>query len=69
MRRSVELANATMVDRNSTTASRCGTACCFGYSSEGSRAHLYKGTASDRGRAVRSAQPGGQPPPQRRLRY
>ncbi len=42
MRRSVELANATMVDRKLENGVTVRTACCFGYSSEVA-AHLYKG--------------------------
>jgi oligoribonuclease NrnB/cAMP/cGMP phosphodiesterase (DHH superfamily) len=42
MRRSVELANATMVDRKLDNGVTVRTACCFGYSSEVA-AHLYKG--------------------------
>ncbi len=42
MRRSLELANATMVDRKLDNGITVRTACCFGYSSEVA-AHLYKG--------------------------
>ncbi len=42
LRRSVELANATMVDRRLPNGTSIRTACCFGYSSEVA-AHLYKG--------------------------
>jgi hypothetical protein len=42
MRRSVELAHATMVDRRLDNGIILRTACCFGYSSEVA-AHLYKG--------------------------
>jgi oligoribonuclease NrnB/cAMP/cGMP phosphodiesterase (DHH superfamily) len=42
MRRSVELANATMVDRKLDNGVTVRTACCFGYSSEVA-AYLYKG--------------------------
>jgi oligoribonuclease NrnB/cAMP/cGMP phosphodiesterase (DHH superfamily) len=42
MRRSVELAHATMVDRPLDNGITVRTACCFGYSSEVA-AHLYKG--------------------------
>ncbi len=42
MRRSVELAHATMVDRKLDNGITVRTACCFGYSSEVA-AHLYKG--------------------------
>ncbi len=42
MRRSLELANATMVDRKLDNGVTVRTACCFGYSSEVA-AHLYKG--------------------------
>jgi oligoribonuclease NrnB/cAMP/cGMP phosphodiesterase (DHH superfamily) len=42
MSRSVELANATMVDRQLGNGIKVRTACCFGYSSEVA-AHLYKG--------------------------
>ena len=42
MRRSLELANATMVDRKLDNGITVRTACCFGYSSEVA-AQLYKG--------------------------
>ena len=42
MRRSLELAQATMVDRKLDNGTTVRTACCFGYSSEVA-AHLYKG--------------------------
>ncbi len=42
MRRSLELAHATMVDRKLDNGITVRTACCFGYSSEVA-AHLYKG--------------------------
>lgn len=42
MRRSVELAGATMVDRKLDNGITVRTACCFGYSSEVA-AHLYEG--------------------------
>src|SRR5579862_3806771 len=42
MRRSLELAQATMVDRKLDNGNTLRTACCFGYSSEVA-AHLYKG--------------------------
>jgi len=42
MRRSLELANATMVDRKLDNGTTLRTACCFGYSSEVA-AQLYKG--------------------------
>ena len=41
MRRSVELANATMVDRRLDNGITVRTACCFGYSSEVA-SHLYR---------------------------
>ncbi|MDO8432660.1 MAG: hypothetical protein Q7S58_09650 [Candidatus Binatus sp.] len=42
MRRSLELANATLVDRKLDNGITLRTACCFGYSSEVA-SHLYKG--------------------------
>jgi len=42
MRKSVELARATMVDRELPNGIKVRTACCFGYSSEVA-AHLYEG--------------------------
>ena len=42
MRRSIELANATKVDRKLDNGITVRSACCFGYSSEVA-AHLYKG--------------------------
>jgi oligoribonuclease NrnB/cAMP/cGMP phosphodiesterase (DHH superfamily) len=42
LRRSIELANATVVDRRLANGTTVRTACCFGYSSEVA-AHLYKG--------------------------
>jgi oligoribonuclease NrnB/cAMP/cGMP phosphodiesterase (DHH superfamily) len=42
MRRSIELANATKVDRKLENGITVRSACCFGYSSEVA-AHLYKG--------------------------
>ncbi|MGH7924651.1 MAG: hypothetical protein ACREQH_08685 [Candidatus Binatus sp.] len=42
MRRSIELAHATMVDRKLDNGITVRTACCFGYSSEVA-AHLYQG--------------------------
>ncbi len=42
LRRSIELANATLVDRRLPNGTTIRTACCFGYSSEVA-AHLYKG--------------------------
>jgi len=43
MRRSIELADATLVERSLTNGVALRTACCFGYSSEVA-AHLYENT-------------------------
>ena len=67
MRRSMELADSTMVVRELDNGVTLRTACCFGYSSEVA-AHLYENTHPHRDRAVRPAQPGRQPAAQSRLR-